>query len=252
LKALGFDVVAVDGIDEVSQRCAEWSPGSISCYVQAPVEPPVKPGNRTERLGDFLRYSLGARCELAALIGPLLRPGGTFVLVASANAGGDRVGDADVWFDMLRLVADAVQGEYPGTRVLIARPQCSPGEIAELAAGRPPQPSAPATYDADADPELSYVEWRDRVLSSVGVPAWQGAVYRARDGAPPGGQVRRNGASGPARGQERNVTRGSAGATKPSSALASSIGSVLDGGLASAGDSEPPPWSRPGTVRRRR
>jgi hypothetical protein len=173
LAALGFDVSPVASPGDT----VTVVPGTVDCYVQLPQERPAEPGGLSERLGGFLALALVDRCQMASLLGESLRVGGTVVLVAGDRPARDLPDDSHARFDLLRVLGDALQEEYPKVRVTVVGPNCTPADIAAAAAGaRARRPFPELSWRDNA---ATFVDWRSDLLSHCGPPDWEQAIYPA-------------------------------------------------------------------------
>ena len=165
LKTAGFDILAAGPMSADDTPDLEAS--SVDCYVQLPVDGPLRGGSALHRTRAVIAHEMVSRFDTTASLLPLLAPSATVLLVTE---GADPAGAADPDFTTLRtlvaVLAEAIlrDGGETGIRATVVGEDRAPEEIAALASHRPPPEPLPWWLYATVDPDLPFADWRTSVL----------------------------------------------------------------------------------------
>ena len=168
LRKGGADVIPVDNPAQLSETAAALQPGSLSHYVQLPVNVDVSGTTLVGRVRTFLQKGLLARFDAADAVLPALRDDGTVVLV-SGNTVADGVAmpdDSAARFALLNVLAHAIRAEKAPAviRVRLLPAGTAPSEIAAVALrGERLRARGMALLQA-RESEMSYSDWRIEVM----------------------------------------------------------------------------------------
>lgn len=179
LKTVGFEALTLDALDAGASSILPER--SINCYVQLPAS-----SDPTGSQGSPVAHSLVARVDAVAAVTPLLARDAAVLLVAEDTGWDWRQRGA------LRLLVEAaVAGHAAGPpKVVVLDEESSPADIAAVAGhwSIPPlsaaKTSAGAPSLADLDPDLSYADWRNEVLSLAGATERNYFGWVGDDGRP--------------------------------------------------------------------
>jgi hypothetical protein len=168
LKEVGFQVTEAGGGERLDEVAGGLGSGSVHTYVQLPWDVKTSAFSAIEQVHEFLTRGLLARFRMANQMLPLLRPGGSVVLVAGHRpAGGDTPDDRHARKCLLRVLARTIEADSAetGVRTVVVGDQCSPAEIAEIALHRGPDHRRRLSEYAAHGEGLSYDEWQREILA---------------------------------------------------------------------------------------
>ena len=164
LKSAGFDILAAGPMSP--DETPDLEANSVDCYVQLPVDGPVRGGGALRRTRAMIAHEMVSRFDTTARLLPLLAPSATVLLVTE---GADPADTADPDLTTLRTLAAVLaeallrDGGETGIRASVVGEDRAPEEIAALAGHRPPDPRPWWLY-ATVDPDLPFADWRTSVL----------------------------------------------------------------------------------------
>lgn len=168
LREGGAEVVEVDAPGRLAEIAAGLEPGSLSHYVQLPVNVDVSGSTLVGRVRTFLHKGLLARFDAADAVLPALRDDATVVLVSGNTAveGGGMPDDASARFALLDVLAHAIRAEKaPGVvRVRLIPADTDASDIAAVTL-RGVRLAPRGIRDIQArEAEMSYEDWRAEVM----------------------------------------------------------------------------------------
>ncbi|MGH9023423.1 MAG: hypothetical protein ACRDV9_10055 [Acidimicrobiia bacterium] len=163
----GFEVIEVDNLDDLDQRCKDLGPDSLDAYVQLPIEVPSSEGPLVERVRSFLASGLLRRFEAASAVLPCLKPGSVVVFAAGQRPGFEGApDDRHARLELLRVLARAVLAELRDrdVRTVILGDRRTPDAIADATRRRTAMSSDTVGF-AGEEPELTYDDWARELLA---------------------------------------------------------------------------------------
>ena len=164
----GGDVIRVDDPPTLRDVVATLKPGSLSHYVQLPVNVQVSGSTVVGRVQTFLQQGLLARFAAADAILPALRDDAMVVLVSGNTAvdGGGLPDDSAARFALLNVLAHAIRADKaPGVvRVRIVEAGTAPADIAAVALRGERLIARSMARIQAREAEMSYADWRIEVM----------------------------------------------------------------------------------------
>jgi len=170
LRKAGAEVVSVDDLGKLDAALAGIPPGSLTGYVQLPVNVLARGGNVVERVRNFLEDGLLARFSAASAVLPAVSDEARVVLV-----GGNTLVEASAPDDhsarlgLLKVLADAFQADRSATKIQVrVLPNDELAEhIGAVAMGAEPSREQALADLLAREPKMSFDDWRIEVMGLV-------------------------------------------------------------------------------------
>jgi hypothetical protein len=163
-----LSVTAVAQDDDLDAACATLGPGSVSCYVQLPVEIRPQGTSALQRVHQLLEQGLMTRFEVAQRVLPVLAQDAAVVLVSGNLLTSDAAPDDQrARISLLRVLGHSIiaDGGVRHLWVTVVDHQRSPAEIATVAKDRGRRRLQMISEYANQDQDMSYDDWKLALLS---------------------------------------------------------------------------------------
>jgi len=164
----GGNVIQIDDPARLRDIVAGLPPGSLSHYIQLPVNVEVSGSTVVGRVESFLQQGLLARFDAADAVLPALRDDATVLLVSGNTAvdGGGLPDDSAARLALVNVLAHAIRAEKaPGVvRVRVLEPGTTPSEIAAVALRGERLVARSMARIQARESEMSYADWRIEVM----------------------------------------------------------------------------------------
>lgn len=170
LREAGAEVTEVGDLRKLDAVVAGFSPGTLDCYLQLPVQLAARGSTVTERVRNFLQDGLLARFSAAATMLQAVSDEGRVVLV-----GGNTLIEASAPDDhgarlaLLDVLAHAIQADKAATRIavrVLAHDEPA-AHIAAVALGGDPTGQQALADLRDREANMSFEDWRVEVMGMV-------------------------------------------------------------------------------------